>query len=211
MAPTRVAGDLYVDIDGQILEIKRQLRQREGYPFDPMKLVEHLQAAIEGNFVDHNGKPLGELGSRASGPAVTPLTLDVDYTKTVEQMVEAGKYDWKNSDIGSKNFPVKRRESGKVEVHLFHFNRAVSSDDAIKELGRMGFRPAELPELLALGAQHPEEQRKYPIIALGSVWRSPDGDRSVPYLGGSGSGRGLGLDWFGGEWSGDYRFAAVRK
>ena len=34
---TKVAGDLYVDIDGQIGEIKRQLRQKEGYPFDPMQ------------------------------------------------------------------------------------------------------------------------------------------------------------------------------
>jgi hypothetical protein len=53
----RVAGDLYVDIDGQMWEIKRQLRQKSGYPYNPMKLVEHLQAAIEGNFVNHNGKP----------------------------------------------------------------------------------------------------------------------------------------------------------
>jgi hypothetical protein len=56
MAPTRVAGDLYVDIDGQMWEIKRQLRQKEGYPYDPMRLVEHLQAAIEGSLVDRHGQ-----------------------------------------------------------------------------------------------------------------------------------------------------------
>lgn len=56
MAPTRVAGDLYIDIDGQMWEIKRQLRQKEGYPYDPMQLVEHLQAAIEGNLVDRCGQ-----------------------------------------------------------------------------------------------------------------------------------------------------------
>lgn len=55
---TPVSGDLYFDIDGQLLEITRQLRQKGGYPYDPMQLVEHLQAAIEGNFVDHNGEPL---------------------------------------------------------------------------------------------------------------------------------------------------------
>jgi len=57
MAHARVAGDLYVDIEGQILEIKRQLRQKEGYPYNPMQLVEHLQAAIEGKLVDRHGKP----------------------------------------------------------------------------------------------------------------------------------------------------------
>lgn len=56
MAPKRVAGDLYADIDGQMLEIKRQLRQRDGYPYDPMQLVDHLQAAIEGNLVSRHGK-----------------------------------------------------------------------------------------------------------------------------------------------------------
>lgn len=56
MASKHVAGDLYADIDGQMLEIKRQLRQKEGYPYDPMQLVEHLQAAIEGNLVNRHGK-----------------------------------------------------------------------------------------------------------------------------------------------------------
>ncbi|MDD5464042.1 MAG: hypothetical protein PHP62_02755 [Candidatus Moranbacteria bacterium] len=45
---TIVAGDKYHKIDGQMLEIKRQLRQREGYPFDIDKLIRHLQNAIEG-------------------------------------------------------------------------------------------------------------------------------------------------------------------
>lgn len=51
MAKTVVAGDLYFDLDGQLLEIKRQLRQPNGYPFDSAKLKMHLQAAIVGCFV----------------------------------------------------------------------------------------------------------------------------------------------------------------
>ena len=139
------------------------------------------------------------------------LTVDVNYARTVEEMVEAGRYGWNNSDISSRNFPVNRRELGNLKVHLLHFNRFISSDGAIKELDKMGFRPAELPELLALGAQHPDEQRKYPIVALGSAWRSPDGGRGVPCLDGGGSGRDLSLGWFGREWGEGYRFAAVRK
>ncbi len=45
---TQVAGELYFEIDGQLLEIKRQLRQREGYPYDPEQLRIALQNAIEG-------------------------------------------------------------------------------------------------------------------------------------------------------------------
>lgn len=47
---TKVTGDQYRDFDGQFLEIKRQLRQRGGYPFDLESLKNHLQIAIEGRF-----------------------------------------------------------------------------------------------------------------------------------------------------------------
>lgn len=47
---TEVTGEQYRNLDGQILEIKRQLRQREGYPFDPELLKDHLQLAVEGKF-----------------------------------------------------------------------------------------------------------------------------------------------------------------
>jgi hypothetical protein len=50
----------------------------------------------------------------------------------------------------------------------------------------MGYRPAELSELLAFGENYPEVQRKFPVIAFGSIWRRWDA-RQVPYLLGSSS------------------------
>ncbi len=47
---TKVTGDQYYDLDGQLAEIKRQLRQQGGYPYDPEKLKKCLQDAIEGRF-----------------------------------------------------------------------------------------------------------------------------------------------------------------
>lgn len=49
---TQVTGDLYVELDGKLAEIKRQMRQPSGYPFDPEKLNKFLQRAIEGEFDD---------------------------------------------------------------------------------------------------------------------------------------------------------------
>ncbi|OGG71847.1 hypothetical protein A3E65_02840 [Candidatus Kaiserbacteria bacterium RIFCSPHIGHO2_12_FULL_56_13] len=46
----QVAGELYYDIDGQLAEIKRQLRQPNGYPFEPHHLKTRLQDLIEGRF-----------------------------------------------------------------------------------------------------------------------------------------------------------------
>ena len=48
----KVAGELYFNIDGQLAEIKRQLRQPNGYPFDPIQLQKFLQRTIEGKFED---------------------------------------------------------------------------------------------------------------------------------------------------------------
>lgn len=47
---TKVEGEQYYGLDGQLLEIKRQLRQENGYPFNPEDLKRHLQEAIEGRF-----------------------------------------------------------------------------------------------------------------------------------------------------------------
>ena len=48
----KVAGELYESLTGQLLEIGRQLRQSNGYPFDPAQLQKFLQRAVEGKFVD---------------------------------------------------------------------------------------------------------------------------------------------------------------
>lgn len=50
---TQVTGDLYVELDGKLAEIKRQMRQSGGYPFDPEKLNRFLQRAVEGRFDDN--------------------------------------------------------------------------------------------------------------------------------------------------------------
>ena len=137
--------------------------------------------------------------------------LTVDYSRSVEAGIAAGKYDWKNNDITSKNFPTTRAGVAELEIQLVHFNREISSDEAIGELDKMGLRPAELHELLAFGENYPDVQREFPVIALGSGWRDSYGFRCVPYLDRSGSWRDLDLLWLGSGCHGYCRFAAVRK
>ena len=50
MANIIVEGDMYRELDGQLHEIKSQLRQPSGYPFDPDLLRANLQHIIEGRF-----------------------------------------------------------------------------------------------------------------------------------------------------------------
>ena len=139
-------------------------------------------------------------------------TIMVDYSKTLYEMIAAGKYDWKNKNITTVNFPHDNTLGEvKVDVEYIHFDRYIFTKDALAEIDRRGFRPTTIHELLAFGAQYPEEQRKFPIIALGSVWTDRDGYRFVGCLSGNGSGRFLRLNYVEGEWYDRYRFLAVRK
>jgi len=135
----------------------------------------------------------------------------VDFRKTLQEAIQAGKYDWVNSDITQDHFPVQGGVQKEVEAVLFHFNRIVTSDQAISEMEKQGFRPATIEELLALGASYPELQKQFPILALGSVWRHPSGSLYVPYLAWRGCGRDLHLHWLGHVWGGHCRFVALRK
>lgn len=137
--------------------------------------------------------------------------VEVDYAKSLADMVKAGKYDYASDNIVAKNFPIEGTGVVETELVLVHFDRDIGSDAAIKELEQMGLVPCKIEHLLALGAKHPDLQREYPIICLGSSWVGSGGDRDVPYLSDWRAGRRLDLDWFGSRWGRYCRFAAVRK
>lgn len=152
-----------------------------------------------------NGKP--QLPFNISGT----YPVSVDYSLSVKQVVKLGKYDWVNSDINDKNYKTGKKGKAEVAVELIHFNRPISSEDALKKIDQNGYRPAELHELLTLGEKHPNLQREFFIVALGSVWQDPNGNRSVPCLYRNASKRNLYLFWLGSDWADGWRFAVVRK
>jgi hypothetical protein len=138
----------------------------------------------------------------------------VDYAKTVEQAIANCKFDYCNFNITTENFLIPPEIVGtKVEVFgkLLHFKHDIASEDAISEMDKDEFRPATLMELLALIATHPELQREFPIIALGSVWRDSWDLRRAPYLAFADGARSLRLDCFDDDWLARCRFLAIRK
>lgn len=135
----------------------------------------------------------------------------INYDQPLDQAIKEGKYGWFNSDINPKNFPSNQTGQKEVELVLFHFGKSMSSKAVITFGKQHGFRPATLPELLKLGAEQPELQRQFPVIALGFVWVDGVSNRPVPYLWGDSDGRSLRLGWFGNDWNDDYRFAFVRE
>lgn len=134
----------------------------------------------------------------------------VNRSLSLKEMISAGNYGWVNDDITASHFPIKGSGTTETGFELVHFDRDVSSEDAVAELDKRGLRPADLAELLAFGAVFPEEQRKYPIVELGSVAEVGCG-RYVAYLFRGVSRRDLCLFRWGVIWNAGCRFLAVCK
>lgn len=140
---------------------------------------------------------------------LTPLELRiiVDYAESLEEMIAAGNYDWKNSDITPEHFPILGKGKVELKPHLIHFNRVIDSDDVLKSPEMIGKRPGKIEELLAFGKTYPEMQRKFPVVALGSV-AGLDGHRRVACLDEGRSERELYLNWRVDGWDESCRFLA---
>lgn len=143
-------------------------------------------------------------------PAETEQFLSVEADLSFEERVTRGQYGWRNSDLTEKRFPVTAEQVGDWEWKLFHFDRDISSEEAIWLMKEDGFEPAQIGHILAFGEKYPEEQRKFPIIGLDSV-AEVGLDRNVPALWNDAGLRELILFWFDGDWVRDYRFLGVRR
>ncbi len=196
---TIVKGDLYESLTGQLFEIGRQLRQQKGYPYNPERLKFHLQDAIEGRFADTTAQPNTEC-----------YTITVCYAgnKTLKNLLKEGKYDRVNGDITNKHFPVDKTGTEEEKIYLIHFDRQFDNgDQAVEELDKLGYKPANPAQLLALGVKYPDLQEQF----LGRHLLDSDDYRTVIYLRRDSVGRWADLGWSEDGWFVVWRFAAVRK
>lgn len=136
----------------------------------------------------------------------------VDYNKSLEQMIEMGKYDDIDESIEASNFPIQKTGIAVCDLTLIQFDDVITDDTRAKEaLDRMVLRPATLPELLALGEQHPNLQLQFPIVALGSRAFNISDTANIPCLNSRGNERVLILDQTELGWAECTHFAAVHK
>ena len=122
----------------------------------------------------------------------------------LSSLIETRKLDWVNSDIKDGLFETPKEISSGYK--LYHFNKYISSEDAIKEMEKEGYRPANAWELLLWKDWNDKDW----VVALGSVGKV-GGDRFVPYLGKGGSKRDLYLHCWFGDWNARFRFLGVRN
>ncbi|MBU6142299.1 hypothetical protein KGO95_04310 [Patescibacteria group bacterium] len=157
-------------------------------------------------------------------PVFPVFPLIVDYDLSVESLIaHRGYYLYSPKkrvgidSITSKNFPTTRKGKASLTVEIVNFRKtlrdALRTDEVFKGLDEMGYRPAELHELLALAVKYPIVHECYPdVVALGSVWRSWFCNRSVMCLTHQGIRRGLTLARFDSWWRNSYsNFAVVHR
>jgi hypothetical protein len=150
----------------------------------------------------------------AQTPSRPTYKVTVDYDQPLSQAIAAGGYDFVYEYITPENFPPARKGKVTVEIAVIDMGRNATADEILAELDRRGFRPANLQEFLTYGAEnHVPPPRKVWTVALGSGWRSREGDRYVPVLIERPGRRSLDLIWPGprNAWTSGTLFAAVRK
>lgn len=141
---------------------------------------------------------------------VTKNIITVPADLSLLERIALGKYDWKSREIAEHQFPHNIRTIGEWEYDLHHPNLVSSSGDAKSTAEVDGWIVAEVEHGLAFAAASPDEQRKGPIIFLGSVCKLGN-SRSVIGLWGDRKGRSLHLNRWDGTWHKNCRFLRVRK
>lgn len=168
---------------------------------------------------DQSNQPPNQLPGQpvCDAPTDERVCVTVDYSRTLAEMIQAGKYD---NVTGSEwlveaNFPIQRPVGGepvikKVELILVFgygddlyrghsLSQVVQYFDAHPEL-----RYARIEEILALGEQYPDFKNDSPqdtvIISLGSFFTSaPDGHHYLSYIT-SNYRNGIKFRMFGGQY-----------
>jgi len=153
-----------------------------------------------------------------------PFTLNVNYDEPIEKLIKDGNYgrDWFNDEIAA-NYATSKAGQDELEVKLFSFrpatrwDYALDHDQILNELDKLGYRLADIYELLLFGAQYPDTQIGRSICIFGES--IPEEHRYfAPTLGGYKEWNSEEIErrLYVGHWDGSgcyvcYYYLAVRK
>ena len=167
MASDIVAGELYESLTGQLFELGRQLRQSNGYPFNPHQLKRHLQDAIEGRF--------------ASGEVFHVKLGGPENTDQITAALGFPSNDW----ITQKNFPLKPHAIEDVEIEIIDPGCSFSGEEGLKFLASANLGRPTYEHALRFAEQHGKattSDKKPFVIFLHEAWQDPYRHRRVLYL-----------------------------
>lgn len=135
-----------------------------------------------------------------------------NHSRGLSEMIRLGCYEVVSPNFRPENFDVVGADRKRIEVNLVFVGIKISSSEIVGEMMIKHLKPAKLEHLLAFGVKYPEKQKLFPIVALGTVWTDPCGQRYVPVLSSTADGKrslGLGLERY--HWEDYCRFLAYRE
>ncbi len=148
-------------------------------------------------------------------PEVMPIDgVQFCETPTLE-LLAAGKYDFVSAGLerGITSLPAMRLPRNKdLKIQMLNFGVLMSSEQVCQDLLQMKLRPLTVHELLAIGAQLPDLQKMFLIVALGTSFSTVRCERFAFLWGSSAPGsslRYLCLNAATFLWPSYARFAAV--
>lgn len=206
----RVAGEMYYEIDGQLLEIKRQLRQSSGYPYNPHQLKAALQDIIEGRF-GQVAAPAAVTPCCEASSIINPLNFD-----PVAVFGSGWKYSSKKGDTDKRSLALPEVDVAKLlfETCLKEGETSIIGEEKLKRLIKSGnirldsrFGAALFQEEGHLILERLCKERNITYLDFpGQVLVSPYGDRYILYLCRHGgrwyrSANWLGCSWYGRHFS----------
>ncbi len=156
-------------------------------------------------FLENLDAPRGECDSFITRPKSVEGIL--------ERLIAKGQFDWVSYYITSERFPVTVEPNPDEELVVVHLDEELTPKQVIVKLDEKGLVPAEIEYLLVYKAKNPDEQRKYPIIGLGSPCHGDHGSRNDPFLNVTSDGYALSRYFLGWDTLCDKedRFLARRK
>jgi hypothetical protein len=131
-------------------------------------------------------------------------------SNALSQLIEADKCHVVPAGFYQSRFPLAEKGRTKFIAQLLSFSGMTSPNKVSYEMQRRRLRPANLGDLFAFCAAYPDEPRKFPIVAPGSV---SDREHSlmVPCMTGSRFTSPPTLIWLQYGWDVNYRFLGIRN
>ena len=90
-------------------------------------------------------------------------------------MSALGKYDRVSSILIERDLVGAHGYALGSDPKVFDFPKGITRKAIAKAMETEGYKPANIWDLLDYGAKNPDEQRKYPIMALGALVEVYDG------------------------------------
>lgn len=138
--------------------------------------------------------------------------VNVDYTKSVQAMLELAKFDSIYKNLTFDDVKVEGKGQKKIKVRIISLKGATEIQTLKEKLRERKMRLATFEELLTLAASHPDLQRKFSIASIGTTIECLQLDRNhtaFPSIMGRQDIRWLSITDYAGCWTHGFKIAVV--